>query len=486
MSKRFHLNFLSRKGGSSILGLTFDGGRLEGVVVRRTNGSVQIQQSFSTVLSLDPLTNDPVLVGREIRNHLDAAGVRERRCVVGLPLQWALTTHTKIPDIPEPDVGSFLQIEAERGFPCDVNTLMRAASRSKLGTGERHATLIGIPRSHVERLEQVLRAAQLKPASFSLGLAALQPPEAEVSNGVLVLGIGESQVGLQLTAGGGIAALRTLEGVIETEGGKKQLRADVLARETRITLAQLPPELRASVHAVRIFGPRELAQQLADEIELRLEALDLDVQVVSSYSPAEFKVEVPAGNPVKAAFSLAAQYVGGQPSSLEFLPPHVTPLQEFAAKYSGGKWQQAGLAAAAVVLLAGGAFLVQQIQIWRLQAQWSKLEKPVGQLKALNAKINQYRPFYDESIRGLNILRALTEAFPEDGSVTAKTIEIRDLTTVTCTGTARDHRELMKILERLRTLPQTQQVNLGPSRGQPPAMQFTFTLVWNEGGRSGN
>src|SRR5215470_2083736 len=111
-----------RRRSTSVLGITLDGSRLDGILLRRTNGSVQVQQTFSVTLSLDPLTNDPELVGREIRNHLAAAGVRERHCVVGLPLKWALTTHTRIPELPEADVASFLQIEAERGFPCDVST----------------------------------------------------------------------------------------------------------------------------------------------------------------------------------------------------------------------------------------------------------------------------------------------------------------------------------------------------------------------------
>src|SRR5204863_298637 len=82
------------------LGLPLDGSRLDGVVLRRTNGSMQLLQSFSVALSLDPLTAAPELVGREIRNHLDAAGVRERQCVVCVPLKWALTAHTEMPDLP--------------------------------------------------------------------------------------------------------------------------------------------------------------------------------------------------------------------------------------------------------------------------------------------------------------------------------------------------------------------------------------------------
>ena len=92
-------------------------------------GPLHVEQTFSVSLSLDPLTNDPELVGREIRNHLDAVGVRERQCVVGLPLKWALTTHVEVPELPEADVAGFLQIEAERSFPCDVQTLHVVTSR---------------------------------------------------------------------------------------------------------------------------------------------------------------------------------------------------------------------------------------------------------------------------------------------------------------------------------------------------------------------
>ena len=72
---------------------------------------------------------------------------------------------------------------------------------------------------------------------------------------------------------------------------------------------------------------------------------------------------------------------------------------------------------------------------------------------ALQQQIRQYRPWYDNSVRGLTILKSLTEKFPEDGSVTAKTVEIQDLNTVTCTGIARDCQALLKTVERLRTRP---------------------------------
>ncbi len=486
IKERFtNLGRLRRRRVSSILGLTLDGSRLEGVVLRRTNGSVQMQQTFSVTLSLDPLTSDPELAGREIRNHLAAAGIKERNCVVGLPLKWALMAHAKIPDLAAADVASFLQLEAERGFPCDASTLLVSTSHCDFGPTERHATFVGIPRSQAVGLENALRAAQLKPVSFSLGLTALQPPAGK--EGVLALMLGDTHVGLEAVCGGGLAALRTLEGALEADSGEKRLHAEVIAREVRITLAQLPAEARNAIRRVRIFGPRDLAQQLADEIELRLESMELELELVTSYQPQEFGVQLPPGVAVSSTFSLAANYLADRATPLEFLPPRVTAWQQFAARYSSGKLQQAGVAAAALAVLVGGAFLFQQWQFWRLQSQWSAMKARVQTLDTMNAKIRQYRPWFDDSIRGLTILRRLTEAFPEDGSVTARTVEIRDLATVTCTGVARDYASLLRTIAQLRATPQQiPEVNLGQTRGQPPAIQFSFSFVWNGGGPGAN
>ena len=208
-------------------------------MLRRTNGSLQIQQSFSVSLSLDPLTNDPELVGREIRNHLDAAGIRERHCVVGLPLKWALTTHV---DHSRAAGRGHRQLPANRGrtrIPVGLASLHVCTSQS--GPPAQHSALLaGIPLNHLAALEQALRAAKLRPHSFGIGVTALQPPAVQ---GVVALLVGETSVGLQVSIGGGVAALRTLEGALENEGGRRRLHAELVAREARITLGQLPAEI---------------------------------------------------------------------------------------------------------------------------------------------------------------------------------------------------------------------------------------------------
>ena len=428
MNRILHVNFLKRRAPTSLLGLSLDSGRLEGVVLRRSNGSLQASHRFSGLLSLDPLTNDPELAGREILNQLEAAGVRERRCVVAIPLKWALAAHTAIPSLPDADVASYLQIEAERGFPTDISTLQVATSRLVSAAGGQYATFIGIPKGHVERLERVLRLAKLKPLSFSLGITALQPARAGDRDGVLTFVIGESQVGLQVTCGGGVAALRAIEGAMENESGARVLHSDVIAREARITLGQLPAELRDSVKTIRIFGSRDRSEPLANEIRSRFESGGLKLEVVASYPPDEFGKTIPPDTAVSAAFSLVARQLTGRDDPFEFLPPKVSAWRQATSKYAPGRLRKAGAAVGAVVLIVLALFAYQQLRLASYRSRWRAMAPQVNELTGIQSQIQKYSPWFDDSFRYLTMMKRLTGAFTEDGTVTAKTLTIHDLT----------------------------------------------------------
>ena len=221
---------------TTVLGLALHGSWLEGVLVRRSNGSLQVLKSFSAMLALNPLTGDTELVGREIRNHLEQAGIRERRCVVSLPSGWALTLATEVPDMPEEDVPGFLEIEAERGFPYGLEALSIGRSLFRATSGKRFATQVAVPRNHLEQLERALKAAQLRLTGITLGVTALQSPERESSDSVLALVLGDGSVDLQISCVGGVAVVRSLDSVFESESVQNRLSTDQLLREIKITL----------------------------------------------------------------------------------------------------------------------------------------------------------------------------------------------------------------------------------------------------------
>lgn len=474
-----------RQAGSSVLGLNFNGGQLEGVLLRRTNGSVEVKQTLSAALSLDLLTGEVDLVGREIRKQLDQAGIRERRCVVGLPLNWALTLTVPLPELEEADVESFLQIEAERGLPYSPDSLILAHSRFRTPDGEAHATVIGIPRDHVERLEAVLRAAQLKPVSFTLGICELQRPDEEGSQSTIALVPGETGVQVQISVGGGVAVLRTVEGAFELEGSRREFQPDQVAREVRITLGQLPAGIRESVSdsslRLRVFGTSDTAAQIADQLRPRLRSLNIRTELAQTHPEAGLGVRVPPETPASAAFGMALSHLAGRGSRFEFLPPRVSAWQQAAEKYSSRKIFYAGAAAGIVVAVVLIAFLLQQMMLWHWKARWSDIETSVVELREIQANIRKYRPWFDDSFRSLTIFAQLTEAFPEDGAVTAKTVEIRSPDKVICSGTAQNNQALLQTLDKLRGVNEVGAVQVDQLKGDQP-LQFTFNFQWQEGG----
>lgn len=482
------MNKPNKTTATSLLGLVLDGSRLDLVSVKRTNGSVEIRKAATATLTLDPLTNDPDLVGAEIHTHLEKAGVRDRRCVLGVPLNWALTLSVKVPaGLAPEDVQSLLAMEAERGFPYAPETLMVSQSLVGPAEGERTATLVAIPRDHITRLQDALESIGLRALSFSLGLAALQPvAESETAGGVVALVPGEKGAGLQVTAQGGVAALRLLEGAFEQEGPERRVQKDYVARELRITLGQLPDDTRGAVRNLKVFGNDEVAEELYEQVRPRAEALGLRAQLVKEFAPLEFGPALPNGTAVSAALALAVRHLTGKPAGFEFLPPYVSKWKQFTEQHASKKLVYAAVALGVAAVVVAGMFGWQQWRLSKLEGQWKGMEARVNVIKDTEARIRKYRPWYDESFRALSILKAVTQAFPEDGTVAAKSVEIRDRAGITCSGTARNNAALLKMLDQLRASKLVKDIKVehvkGGQNNQP--LEFTFNFHWADGAQA--
>jgi hypothetical protein len=479
------IDLFKPKRSGSVLGLALDGNRLEAVVLRRANGTLHVRQTVSASLALSPLTDDPELAGREIRNALDAAGIRERRCAVCLPPSWLLTLQTKVPDLPEADRSSFLQLEAERGFHSSQEALFIVHSLFQAAAKEQYATLMAVPRNNLNTLERVLRAAKLKPVTFGLGIGALQAAAGDTQR-VITLLVRSAAIDLQVSGGGGIVALRSLDGAIETQGAQKRISSELIAREIRITLGQLPGTLAEGPGKIRIVGQGEMTRQFVHEISPRLAAMGLTVEASEKASSASFDKALPADLAASAALALAAAWVRGAETTPEFLPPKVQPWQLWMSKgLSTRKLIWAGEAAAGVVCCVLLAFGVQQWQLSSLRGKWAKLEPQVTELTAMQDEIRQFRDFYDAAARNVSIWAKLAELLPRDNSVSLKTLEVRDQNNVICTGVARDNDAFVKVFGKLSDA--TNEIsNVHPETQNQKPMKFTVNFTWQGGIAHGN
>jgi hypothetical protein len=425
------------------------------------------------------------LAGREIRNALDAAGIRERRCAVCLPTSWLMTLQTKVPDLTEADRAGFLQLEAERGFHSGPEALFIVHSLFQAAANEHYATLMAVPRHNLNTLERVLRAAKLKPVTFGLGIGAVQPAAADTHR-VITLLVRSAAIDLQVSGGGGIVALRSLDGAMETQGALKRISSELIAREIRITLGQLPGTLAEGPGKIRIVGQGEMTRQFVHEISPRLAAMGLTVEASEKASDANFDKALPADLAASAALALAANWVRGAATTPELLPPKVQQWQLWMSKgLSTRKLIWAGEAAAGVVCCVLLAFGIQQWQLSNLRGQWAKLQPQVTELTAMQDQIKQFRDFYDAASRDVNIWATLAALLPRDNSVSLKTLEVRDQNNVTCTGVARDNDSFVRVFGKLSDA--TNEIsNVHPeTQGQKP-MKFTLNFQWLGGIAHGN
>jgi hypothetical protein len=330
-------------------------------------------------------------------------------------------------------------------------------------------TQLAVRRDQLGQLAAVLKSAGLKPLSFSPGLPAIPGVIAQDGAGRVTIRLEPHGATLLVSVGGGVAAFRTFEATIDSEAGENLVNSRALAREVRITFEQVPPEVRAQLRVLFITGDTGMTRQMADVLGEWAKENALTVE----RDPA-------VGRPVadQIAENLAHRVLAEGLPALEFLPPRASRWSQLVARYHSQRVATIGVAAAAAAVVALGFFGWQEYQRQSLRREWESMREQVAMLDGVQAKIREYRPWYDTAYRNLSIMKKVTECFPESGSVTAKSFEIQGLNTVTISGIARDNAALLRVHDELRKKPEVQGLKLEQIRGKSPS-QFTLIFRWN-------
>ncbi len=452
----------------SLLGLSLHGRQLTAVVAHVEGTNVKTGNLVTTLLSLDPLTNDVELVAQEIRTFLDQHEIRETRCLLCLPSNLALATSIDLPELSDDDRQSYLDLQAESEFPFGVDDLSIASVPYQSPTASQHATLAATPKNHVARFESILLKARLRPLSVTLGMASERGEQSQSdSTPQLVLDLYPDHVDLSVRCDGGFAALRSLDEVFESEKEIPSLDNELLRREIKITLGPLTGSIRKQLTNAIICVQDALPQTLSDALEKDLAGLGFQTKVVTGKHSALTKT-------VEA-------FLKHQASALEFLPPKQSQFQAFADKVSsrGNAW--AGGSVGTIVVLTAIVFYIQGYRLSSLEAEWDGMADKVTELETLQNKIRQFRPWYSRSAQSLQIAKKLSEAFPREGSIWVKSFEIKENNKIFCSGSANNNQALLDVMDQLRAMEDINDVTLQQVRGESP-VQFAFNFEWKPGG----
>ena len=167
----------------------------------------------------------------------------------------------------------------------------------------------------------------------------------------------------------------------------------------------------------------------------------------------------------------------GQPVPFEFVVPETKRWQEWLERVDSSRRRGLLIGAAGLVLLPLLLLFIRSEIESHLQSRWDAMADNVADLDALQQKIHEFRPWFEPAPQGLQLLQSLVLAFPEQGDVWAKSIQVAEDGKVTCTGFARSQPALMALLARMRARPDITALQMQQIRGENP-IQFSITYQW--------
>jgi hypothetical protein len=443
----------------AVLAVTLESRRVAVSVARRDGEEPKVALSFELPLGADAVLADPEKAGRELAARLQAEGVRERRCVVCMPASWALATSTDVPEMSAEDLRGYLELKAEREFPVAVSDLRLAHCAFRLPDGNQRATLAAVPTKRMEAIERMLAVAGCRAVSISLGLDRCLEGDPPASAVHFLANC--SRIDVVITAGGGIAALRSLSGSGVSEDG---FDAAAFSREVRITLGRLPEAIRQQVNEARFTGVRDTAEALCLKTREHLRRMGVE--------PASIER---GADPAGAAFEAASRLLRGQPVTFDFVVPQPNRWEALARRFEGRRNRSIAAAVAALVVLPIVGFIVRGQIESSLEDEWNGMSRSVAELEVLQQKVRQFRAWSDALPLTVGALEGLVSAFPEQGDVWAKNIQVGENGKVTCTGFARSQAALLGLLDRLRARPGVSEIKVQQMRGENPV---EFSLIY--------
>jgi hypothetical protein len=448
----------------SALAITIESGRIAVNVVRNEENGATPAPALSVPIRDSDVLEDPDKAGNQLSTALAAAGIRERNCVVCVPPGWALTSSADLPEIGADDLRGYLELKAEREFSIPAGDLRLGYCAYALPSGQRRATLAALSAKKIDAVERMLAVGNRRATSISLALDKCLSQ----SKAMLHFLTNGNHTDVVITAGGGVAGLRSLAG--PRVSGDTAFDPAAFCRDVRITLGRLPEPVRQQIRQAAFSGPS--AEKLC--VQTRFDLLRMGIESPECKQPAtEDKTPESPG----AASEAARLKLRDQPIAFEFVVPEPKRWQALFEKVDSTRRRRIIMGAVALVLLPVLIFFIRSEIESHLQSRWDAMAKDAGDLDTIQQQIRLYHPWFKQTPQGLQVLQSLVLAFPDEGDVWAKSIQVAEGYKVTCTGFAKSQPALMELLAHLRARPDITSLQVQQIRGENP-IQFTVAYQW--------
>ncbi len=427
-----------RMGSSAILGLTLgDRGITCAQVV--ADGADRVVKKVGRFASPQSLLDKPEEAGRALRQFLDAHGFDAGRAVVGVPARWIIAQEKELPPTDTAQALSILRLQSERMSMGESDSLV-VDYAGELAAASHRVLLVGILRTQVERIQNLLEAADLT-------LTAICPSALATS---AMVGGDHSMLHL---------APEGAELVQWRDGSPRLLRPIGVASDPAAAGAEMRRTLTMRPGAT---GELLLCDGIGLDTSTRVALLTRiggDAHVMSPDPSLHVRVDPGAmngaalglaGNAHLPAIALGVVALGRKRLPVNFLQ------SKLAEKKNQRFSRQSILAAAAGVAIVLGLVLLyftaqsREQEAAEIAVQIEKLKPDTRNAKAEIDRIAYGRTFFNARPPYLDCMRELTLALNYDESIWVSSMTLRDARIVQLQGRSTDRRLIVAFSERLK------------------------------------
>jgi hypothetical protein len=427
----------------TMLGLAFSGRSIVAAQVAPAAGRMTLVGG--AVLSLpEGAPDDATATGQALRELLREHHLQVRRCVIGLEAGWLTAREKPLPPCPLDALADVVSLAIQREFasaeglvfdflpPVDASVeapaLLVAASEAKLAWAVAVAKAAGLTVAAVGASSLALLAGGNLAGDCSRTMLSLYEDRCEL-----------------LVADASVRALRRLHAPDATS--PEQLAMDVRRVGALLPASQGGCELAVwNLAGLDDAWPDALAGRLG--MPARVCHLDHDLA----------GLDVPAGTDARLAPAAAlAMQPAPDARMVDWLHSRLAPPRRALL---GGRLRWA-VAAGVLAVLAGAWFAADWWasagQVARLGDQLDRIAPNVQQAQEVVDRVSLARGWYDRRPAVLECLLSLANVFPQEGSIWATNLTIRDQK-VLLTGKCNDEQAVLALLDRLKARPEFTQI----------------------------
>jgi hypothetical protein len=403
-------------------------------------------QAHRLTPSLRLTADDPELVGRELRQLMQQAGIPRRKAIVLLPSAWFQSLQVPLEGIPAEDQESYVMLQAERFFG-SAETHQFSHQIITWPDGRAMALAIAISSERVAAVAAALRVAGMPPLLLAPVSAFPMPEDGDGT--VLSLARGSLEIGIFIR--GTPVAFRSLEADTSPE---------TLVRELRLTLGG------AGCGSRKVFLNLPVQEPLAGILRQ------------NGFQPHPLAPPQDGSYAEAGAALLCMQEKGTLPGGIAIAPDRsaLANLLHSRRRLFTGLAVVAALAVLMLLVAIGRAGYCRYLEM-----RLARLQPQVEKVEAVRTETSRFSPWVRSRPETLMTLKRIVEAFPEEGTVWLERLDIRASNEVYLTGAARNTAAMYAVYGKLDKTPGVEKLHTPQIRtGEKGAgLQFSFSFVWN-------